>query len=112
MCLSPPVCFEKPQTLQGKHKKEEEGRGVTRRGTDDQLRPMPQPDFAVQKTMSEQQAAANSRPVTTSDVRGRPEVSAAVKWGTRDDIAEPPQGLAGTLGVGGLYYHTNTRSSM
>lgn len=37
MCLSLSVCFEKPQTLQGKHKKGEEGKGVMRRCAEEPL---------------------------------------------------------------------------
>lgn len=95
MCLSPPVCFEKPQTSQGKHKWGEEGTRVTRCSTDDQLRPTPQPDQPGSKNaMNEQRVAANSRSVTSSDVWGGPEVFTVVERGNQ----RAPQGQAEALG--------------
>lgn len=49
MCLSLPVCFEKPQTSQGKYKYKEEGWGVMWCGADKHFRLTLQQSLKLQK---------------------------------------------------------------
>lgn len=104
MCLSPPVCFEKPQTLQGKHKKGEEGKGVMRRCAEEPLwthaatRPRcPKTQWVSSKRP---QTAALSHSIACEEPWG---LSGAHRW-------HPSVPSAETFSKGSFYGDNNTMS--